>query len=524
MSKKQKQAPLGYAPPSKKAKKAAPPPQLAGPKKSYPALPAGLIPLSPLGDALIGANLLSIDRGDYPINSVEAARQASIPPAVPPPPGASSGPANIGIGSSAYKKLVRGDRRFKELEYQYSKAPSLLQQQANLTGNSLINIPSTGMKLAPVAGPLAGQPVNYGNLEGITLNTYPTPIPNTNPPLAMDFYDFDSKSPTFQQMVISPARAGKVNPLAAFIHEGRHAIDDLYKRPHQHEMVNFLAEEEGKAPSVPKPLKKTKNYVPFQKDFSASRQGWLQPLLEGAQAIIPPASFAQDYPYPGKQGFFEQDVNNSLQNFRATKKSRPAFDFQDAKETLDRFRTKVPLPGGKAKVVADPGDAFKSFSEFPAFMMEGLGQPWATFGAAGLHDPSRRFIKENLRTMYRDYDELSGGSLATQYPEVHKAFFDRYNQLRNPDFGPSSSSDPGRQARSLEKMGAPPVPAGSPVGTMPVLDPLAAPVLKKALNAFSPGVGGGPDTPNPFPAPKYTNRAKGGRVTGKNLLSRFKKT
>lgn len=496
-------------------------PRVAGPRVSYPPFPQGtVIPRSPLGNALIEANLLSIDRGDYPMNSVEVSRQANIPP-IDTPLGPTN-PAQMGIGSTAYEGLIRGDRRFQELEYQHSQASPFLQQQSNLTGNSLINIPNTGRRLAPTVGPLATQPVNYGNLEGINLSTQPPIVPKTIPPQSMDYYDFEPKSPTSQQILLSPARRRGINPLVTFTHEGRHAIDDLYKRPHQREMVNFLAEQEERDGSLPS---NTKPGI-----HSASRQGWLQPLLEGAQDIIPERSFKRNYPYqdPNQQKVgFGPDVTKSLNTLKANKRSPYIPGFQGAKVVLDRLRTTPPSATGK--VVGDTGDAFKSFSEFPAFMMERLNQAWPPFGTPGIPDASRRFAKENLRTMYRDYDELSGSgtggvpnSLATQYPQVHQAFFDRYNELRNPDYGTSLSSgvsqNPNylgktRQEASLEKMGAPPVAPGSPPGTLPVLPVGAPPVQKPALTAFTPGVGGAPQTPNAFPAPKYTNRAKGGHVT-----------
>lgn len=474
------------------------------PQQHYPNL-GGIPPASPLGNALIGANLFVESN---PRGAIESLRR----PTLPQLPGnvltvPLQGPAGMGTGSPNYAAAVRADPKFQEFEYQHSKLLPLQQQLGNLTAQSMIGIPSTGMRLAPTGGPSAGNPVNYGNFEGLDLRQKPIPLPGSN--YTADFYDPNPRSKkTYQRMVLSPARgsaaAPRINPVITFTHEGRHAIDDLYKRPHQTEMINFLAEEEGRqTPSggPPPPLNK-----------------WLQPLIEGAQSIIPVPAFKQDYPYSGKKGF-EDNITTGFKQLSIP--ASPVNNFQTARTTLNTLRN-TPSHGG-AQPISDPEAAFFPLSEFHAFSMEGLGlgQNW---NSTGIPDASRRFTKENLRTMYRDYNELVGGgtNLASQYPAVHEAFFDRYNDLRNPNYGPSLSSgvsqNPNylgktRQQASLEKMGAPPVPAGS--GTLPIL-PLGAPqVPKPALTAFTPGIGGAPATPNAFPAPKYTNRAKGGYIKTK---------
>jgi hypothetical protein len=456
----------------------------------YPNLPA-VPPRSPLGDALIGANLLSVDRNQKPQNPLEDARRLSVPPNGLP------GPANVGIGSANYETLIRQDPRFQQWEDRYNISTPFTQELAKLTGNNLINIPNTGTRLAPNKGALIGLPVNYGNLEGIDLRTNPVSIPGSKGGQTMDFYNFNPKLKTSQQIILSPAASPpgalhpRANPITTFIHEGRHAIDDLYKRPHQTEMINFLAQEEARNPGVAN---------------ARSRQSWLKPLIEGAQNLLPLDSFSRDYPYSGKGGV-KEDIEKSFNALKDKGRGAlPITNFQGARTALNNIRATPPTTHGVAPV-ADPGDSFKSLSEHTAFMAEAMNKPLNTrplHPAAPIPDESRRFAKEILRTMYRDHEELSGGgtggtpnSLATQYPNVHQSFFDRYNELRNPNY--VNSPEPSRQAASAAKMNtvAPTAPLGAPPGE------------KGPLTAFDAIT----HVPNTFPAPKYTTRARGGHIT-----------
>lgn len=409
-----------------------------------------------LQDALIGNNLISVNQDvTHPI---EGFRQASI---------AGGSPS---LAATAYQNAVTTDPTFQDFQRRYNLLPigGLGQQLANLTATSLAGLPA-----ATAAGRGLG-----GSLDSINLLSRPATLGKKRR-IPADFYEADRRVPggKEQRLTFSPT-TGTLNPAQAFTHEGMHAMHDLYKAPHQGEMINFLAQEEARNAAASAGVK---------------RNSWLQPLLEGSQALINEPSFTNNYTYSKT---LNPNITKGFKNLADSK------SFADAKGAITQDRTNG-LPSG---------DAFmKSLSEFPAFMSERLGDRFAVpRDAAGVptNDPARRFTKENLRTMYRDYDELSGGgvggtpnSLATQYPGVHQAFFDQYNDLRNPNV--VASPDPARQTTNLA--------AGKVIG---------AP--KPPLTAYAPGIGGAVGTPNTFPAPKYTNRAKGGSITNKNLLSRFK--
>lgn len=418
--------------------------RLVGPAAAPPTATPAAAPPAPflLGDNLIDAMLLSIDpnRSGSPVGPIEQARLDAQGDATKKP---------------VYETAIRSNPIFKEIEAKYGTLSPLQQQLANLTSQGLVNLEDTGTRLAPPGG----APVHYGTLEGVDLLTTPHKDP-TNPLMNMDFYDLEDPSPTSQRIVFSP-NTGSVNPIIAFTHEGRHALDDLYKRPHQQEAINFLVEEEKRNPGAP-------------------TDAWLKPLLEGAQKIIRAPTFKRNYPYTGTSGF-KENVDKSFINLKVpialgSRRCRPSTTFEDAKKALDKDRL-----DGKAS-----GDAFMGLSEFPAFMTEELGNTFQGPTARGINNISRRFIKENLRTMYRDYDELTNGDLSNPtgpYPDVKQAFYDRYNELRKPTPVPSSDRD--RAAKEAARI------RGGGVA--------------KAKTHPLP-------TTSPFPVPKYTTRAKGGHV------------
>lgn len=386
-------------------------------------------PLSPLSTILIGGNLLTVDQDT---GHIEPARQAALRDSTKKP---------------AYEALVRRNPTFKKLERHYATATPLQQQLANLTAQSLVRL-----------GTIPG--VGNGTLDSVDLRTVPARTRRSS----SDYYlPTDGPDGDEQRITFSPNHKSGSNSLIGFTHEGRHALDDIHRTPHQLELINFLAQEERRR-GTPK-----------------DRDTWLQPLLKGAQDIIGSRVFNIGYTYPG---FFAPNITASFGNLEApTSVGSPYYTsssktFEDAKRAIAKDRS-----------ARDPsGDAFMALSEFPAFMTEQLGTTFqGPTTTPGINNISRRFIKENLRTMYRDYNELLGGatSLADQYPDVHNAFFDRYNELRNPNVkdSPYISIRP-----AVGKV------TGAP---------------KAALDAFTPGVA---PTPNPFPAPKYTTRAKGGHV------------
>lgn len=409
------------------------------PPKARPAGPAGAPPAkrlkgappppSPLSTILIGGNLLTVDQDR---GHIEKARQAALRDATKKP---------------AYEALVRKNPTFQKLEQHYATATPLQQQLANLTARSLVRLGTIPK-------------VGNGTLDSVDLRTAPA-IVHGSP--ADYYFSTDGPRKNEQRITFSPNHSGGSNSLKGFAHEGRHALDDIHRTPHQLELINFLAQEEGRNRGTP-------------------IDTWLKPLLEGAQNVIGSRDFQRGYTYPS---FLKDNIDKSFGNLKVpttpgSRRTRASKTFEDAKGAIAKDRGK----GERS------GDAFMGLSEFPAFMTEALGNRFQGPTTPGIHDPSRRFIKENLRTMYRDYDELSGG-LAAQYPDVHQAFFDRYNELRNPDV--QVSPDTSRQASHVT--------AGKVTGT-----------TKSALDAFTPGVAGGAPTPNPFPAPKYTTRAKGGHV------------
>jgi hypothetical protein len=287
-----------------------------------------------------------------------------------------------------YKNALKEHPTYKQFIDSYDQLKPIEQNLANLTALSLNNLNKTDAQ-------------KYGTFDGTKLRTLPPYFQNAqtqNLPIIQNYYD-----PATRNLTLSPYTP--FNPVSTFIHEGRHALDHLYKRPYQNEMLNFFADVESK-------------------NGNSSIDSWLAPLLEDSQKVISNRNFVDNYPY---NNYLKERINGFL-NSRDPENG--SFKRNNGSFNLKKQENDGDTASG----------AFSALSEFPAHIAQELGNKWNT-EAVRNNDNARKFLKENLRVMYRDYDELSNNSLSNnQFPDIKQAFFDRYNQLRR-NKGPFKNSN-----------------------------------------------------------------------------------
>jgi hypothetical protein len=203
------------------------------------------------------------------------------------------------------------------------------------------------------------------------------------------------------------------------------------------------------------------------------------------EKVAPAGAFKPDPTYPGSgypfnQAYIEREISNvNHPNPYTVPLSGGAGSSPDWPTLFGNIHTAVTTPSGRGGV-PNQGFYLSRASEFPAFMSERLTRHWGanSGGADALSLPEARFLHSTLGNMAESYSPANapaGSPLGTLgYPEISRHIDDRRRSLEHAYY-------PGTPATA----GGVAVPPGVPAGS-----------------TFS----------------------RGGRVTGKNLLSRFKKT
>lgn len=295
---------------------------------------------------------------------------------------------------------VKQDPVYEELLRFYPKLVPEKQQLANLVLSGLSSLQSN--------------PRAFGNLDYVDLLATPEMDSQGN---RQDYYQ-TIPAPAgrgldeLQVIKLSPYES-KLNPVDTLTHEGIHALDDLYTKTHQREILDFLAAEEGAGRIQP------------------GRRG-IGRLLKDAQAIIPDASFRQLYPY---ESFFRPKI---IQDFRNINEQRPTDNIRSFTQARDLLKEEM-------EKSQDPGDSFMPLSELSAFGMENLFEPWSVEGAS---DPAKGLLLAMMRGVHRGFSDLG----LNQHPLVSSAFDKRMAELGKqpvpPPLSSSSSSSSGSMAGS----------------------------------------------------------------------------
>lgn len=214
----------------------------------------------------------------------------------------------------------------------------------------------------------------------------------------MDYYDSNN-----QTIKMSPYDT-KDNPIVTLMHEGTHALDDLFMRTYQKEAIDSLAKMESKGKT---------------------------PLADGswydqAQNILNSDIFKEHYSYKSENA--KQNIQDSFSNLAKDNSSdeyKPTeiTNFKQAQEALKNLNSETSSP--------DPSYFFASLSEFPAFAVENISKPWEINANNWLaQNDGRKFLKSITKGVYNNFSRLEP-KFNEQYPNANQSFTDRISQLRN---------------------------------------------------------------------------------------------
>jgi hypothetical protein len=192
-----------------------------------------------------------------------------------------------------------------------------------------------------------------------------------------------------------------MNPLSKLIHEGTHALDDLYIHP-QRAAIDRLKKMHDKAGNP--------------KDVS----GFLKPIYEQTQEILPSNSFRNLYSY---EAYGKPKLEDNFKNIK--KKFQHPRAFLNAQNSLNQ-------PDIDSTLFAEP------FTEFTAHGIQNLHQPWDISENSENINDGRSFLKSMIKESYRNSQELDP-EFSTNYPAANQLFLDRISQLRNYKKYPTSN-------------------------------------------------------------------------------------
>jgi hypothetical protein len=205
------------------------------------------------------------------------------------------------------------------------------------------------------------------------------------------------------------------NPLITAIHEGTHSLDNDYMRIYQKEAIDYLADLENQDNDW-----KT-NYSSTKKTENPLIQ-----LIKDTQEINPSQAFRiKYYPYSALKNRveygFKPNIEKSFGTINEWQKkngsSNPEVtNFKGAQQGLKAMN--------ESKI--NPTNLFDEFSEFPAFGVEQLYNPWKQSN----NPRANAFLHKMMTGVQRDFGEL--GMNGQKHPDMYKAFKDRLAQLQDP--------------------------------------------------------------------------------------------
>ena len=218
---------------------------------------------------------------------------------------------------------------------------------------------------------------------------------------------YDTKSRDISLNTYDP-----VNPLTYLIHEGTHALDDLYMRTPQQEAIDTLASIETKGPqaNILQNLLVDANGNP--------KRVWYDQVAD----ILKDPGFSKNY----NKNWANEELAETLAEMR-----------EYTKDPINNFRDVQKFLANRDRKDNYENQFFQSpFHEITAHAVENLDNPWEISNdpkkANYWHNNNdgRRLLKNITKGVYRNFQELDP-EFSTKYPDANQAFLDRITQLRN---------------------------------------------------------------------------------------------
>ena len=197
-----------------------------------------------------------------------------------------------------------------------------------------------------------------------------------------------------------------VNPLVTFIHEGHHALDDLWMKTYQKAAINYLAKKEQKDEN--------------QRTTFDSKQ-----IYNQARDIINNQSLL-NYDFDSTK-----DFANLGKNPDGSSTKKLISNFREAKTELDNIFSSN----------QDPGGTFLNFSEFAAHLLENISMP-LNIGTDSSNKRGRKFLYNILTEIHKNHKPAID---LKEYNDLDQAFQARikelYNSKKSLDSIPNNNDD-----------------------------------------------------------------------------------
>lgn len=205
-----------------------------------------------------------------------------------------------------------------------------------------------------------------------------------------------------------------VNPLTYLIHEGTHALDDLYMRTPQQEAIDTLASIESKKTSSKNILQNI-----LIDNQGNNKRGWYDEVVD----ILDDPGFSSTY----NKNWANEELANNQQEMNEYSPNKDVKNFRDVQEFL----------AGRSRKDNYENQFFQSpFHEMTAHAVENLHNPWNISNDSNKvnywhnNNEGRRLLKNITKGVYRNFRELDP-EFSTKYPDANQSFLDRISQLRN---------------------------------------------------------------------------------------------
>lgn len=251
------------------------------------------------------------------------------------------------------------------------------------------------------------------------LNIYTTPPPSgANNPNAYDPNERTIGLNTYKD------EYEDINPLITLIHEGTHALDDLYIRNSQEAAIKALAKMEHNKGG------KQKNLLTYPNDW-----------YEQAQKILDIPRFTEEYPL---------ERNSSDNTYRHPAGYGKPILAEEKEKLSSHVGQNISNFKDVKKYLGDKTEQFEHhlfeepFTEFTAHAVENIHNPWEINNEKSKanywknNNTGRKFLKDVTKGVYRNFQKLDP-QFSTSYPEANQAFLDRISQLRNYKKYPTSN-------------------------------------------------------------------------------------
>jgi hypothetical protein len=294
----------------------------------------------------------------------------------------------------------------------YNNSPAITKFMASIGNNVGKSQLDLGQYIAQQLANFKYPPENLpnkalNNFNRLNIRTQKPQTPEENAKMKVGYDTIDRN--------ISLNTYDDVNPLTYLIHEGTHALDDLYMRTPQQEAIDTLASIESKK----RPPENILQNILVNDNQENNKRGW----YDQVQEILNDDAFNTSY----NKDWAKEQLKSDLSDMQQYQGGQEVENFRDVQKFLT---TRGRKDNYENQFFQSP------FHEMTAHAIENLDNPWNISNdqkkANYWHNNNdgRRLLKNITKGVYRNFQELDQ-EFSTKYPEANQSFLDRITQLRN---------------------------------------------------------------------------------------------